>query len=74
MSSEAYNSMPVPTNLNLLKNHEVWFYFLGISHVRFPSFPLFSTIFVFVFLPTRHVAINSSYGGDSKVWEGSHKF
>ena len=39
----------------------------------FPSFPLFSTILVFAFLPIRPMAINSLYGGDSKAWACSHE-
>ena len=39
----------------------------------FPSFPLFSTILVFAFLPIRPMGINSSYGGDSKAWACSHE-
>ena len=38
-----------------------------------PCFSLFSNILVFVFLPTRPMAINSSYGGDSKAWACSHE-
>ena len=73
MSSEAYNSMPVPTNLSLLKNQEMWFYVLLISHDCFPI--VSSTLYhiCFAFLPTRHVVINSSYGGDSKAWVCNHK-
>ena len=73
MSSEAYNSMHVPTNLSLLKNHEMWFYFLLISHVCFPI--VSSTLYhiCFAFLPTRHIAINFLYGGDSKAWQYSHE-
>ena len=38
-----------------------------------PCFSLFSTILVFVFLPTRPMSINSSYGGDSKAWACNHE-
>ena len=62
MSSEANISVPIPTNQSLLKNHEMWFYFLLISHVCFPivSAILYHTRFCFSSYP--------SYGHQFFIW------
>ena len=73
MSSEAYNSMPVPTNLSILKNHEMWFYFFIFYFFKSPmsvfrSFPLLSTISVFPFFllvtwpSTFHMRMTPKFG------------
>ena len=57
----------LPTSLNPLKDHEMWFYLISSRMFLLSLFSLFSTTLVFFGFPsTRHVAVNSSYGGDSK--------
>ena len=62
-----------PISLSPLKNHEMWLYLILISHVCSPLLLFILHHTRFVFLPTRPMAINSSYGGDSKAWACNHE-
>ena len=62
-----------PISLSPLKNHEMWLYLILISHVCSPWLLFILYHACFVFLLTRPMAINSSYGGDSKAWACNHE-